>query len=588
MQMSQAKELLMLQKHTGHCLLYYSAALVSCMQARLAQPASSTAQNELSCLLHSTGAASHMQEDGPYPEGAYRQAATLAYPQGDSWLPVSRAQPSVSGPSRSGFSGSYHISHHIDDSSETSNWTYYPRQQQPAFHDQIWPQQQQQQQQFMPQYEQSFPHNEQRLPQLQPQQQQWQQPQVMPDYEQRPSQPQHAPSQYAPAPSSYDQQPSQYEQATSQSPQAHAQPEHFSSQHEQESSQHEQPPARYEQAFSQLEQAPAQHEHLPLQYEQAQDPVQQFSSHHQQALSQRETPPRHEQASSQQEQRAPQHEQRQRSGEQTEDQQAPLYPDAPQQHSGSDRSHDDRSGGIGHNPVEKVDTSGSRSFIHEAAESASSEPPVPQRSLKHGGDVEGAAQSTAEQHPATQADSNSGMRYGWAPPSSLWGRATAAAGSLAAAFTGTSEAGMTAGAAAGRAGTPEAASAAPQKVDTAGKARDETTGGVYADTAERGIADTSGGAELQRAWSSYASPDTTQEGYGWSRPATHANFARGDSSTSGHTHSAAKQLVPGMVESCACSYVQGIGVILFEIGTTKLCFCVKLLSGRLSLRAGLR
>ena len=176
-----------------------------------------------------------------------------------------------------------------------------------------------------------------------------------------------------------------------------------------------------------------------------------------------------------------------------------------------------------------------------------------EQSLEYGSDAEGAAHSTAEQHPAAQAESSSSMRYGWAPPSSLWGRATAAAGSLAAAFTGTSEASMTAGSAAGtteastaagsaagRAGTPEAASAAPQEIETAGKARDETAGGVYADTADRNISDTSGGAELQRAGSSYPSPDTTQEGYGWSRPATHANFARGDTSISAQTQSAVK------------------------------------------------
>ncbi len=176
-----------------------------------------------------------------------------------------------------------------------------------------------------------------------------------------------------------------------------------------------------------------------------------------------------------------------------------------------------------------------------------------EQSLEYNGDAEAAAYSTAKQHPAAQPDSSSGMRYGWAPPSSLWGRATAAAGSLAAAFTGTSEASMTAGSAAGtteastaagsaagRAGTPEAASAAPQGIETAGTVRDETAGGVYADTADRNIADTSGGAELQRAGADYASPDTNQEGYGWSRPATHANFARGDTSISAQTHSAVK------------------------------------------------
>ncbi len=176
-----------------------------------------------------------------------------------------------------------------------------------------------------------------------------------------------------------------------------------------------------------------------------------------------------------------------------------------------------------------------------------------EQSPEHGSDAEGAAHSTAEQHPAAQADGSSGMRYGWAPPSSLWGRATAAAGSLAAAFTGTSEATTTAGSAAGttetstaagsaagRAGTPEAASAAPQETETAGKARDETAGGVDADTADRSIAETSGGAELQRAGSDYAPPDTNQEGYGWSRPATHANFARGDTNISGQIDSAVK------------------------------------------------
>ena len=482
-----------------------------------------------------------MQEEQPCSESTYREAATPAYPQEDSWLPVSRAQPSPSGPSRGGISGSYHISHHIDDSSETSNWTYTPRQQQPAWYDQNWPQQQQQQQQqVMPQYEQSSPHNEQGLPQLQPQQQQWQQQPVMPDYEQRPSQPQHAPSQYAPASSSYDQQPSQYEQATSQYPQAQSHPEHFSSQHEQASSQHEQPSARYEQASSQFEQAPAQREHLPLHYEQAQEPIQQFSSQHEQALSQHDTPPYPEQTSLQHEESAPQQEQRQTFGQQMEAQRAPLYLDAPQQHSGSDRRRDGRSGGSGQHPVEEVGTSGSESFTHAAAESAFSEPPVAERSLEHDSNAEGDVHSTAEQHPAPQADSSNGMRYGWAPPSSLWGRATAAAGSLAAAFTGTSEATTTAGSAAGtteastaagsaagRAGAPEAASAAPQETETAGKARDETAG-VYADTADPNTADTSGGGEFQRAGSNYASPDTTQEGYAWSRPATHANFARGD------------------------------------------------------------
>jgi len=480
-----------------------------------------------------------MHEEQPYTEGAYREGATPAYPQEDSWLPVSRAQPNPSGPSKGGFSGSYHVSHPIDDSSETSNWTYTPRQQQPALYDQNWPQQQQQQQQqqhVIPQYEQGFAHNEQGVPQLQPQQQQWQQQPVMPDYEQRPSQHQHAPSQYAPAPSSYDQQPLQYEPATSQYPQAQAQPEQFSSQHEQAFSQHEQPSARYEQAFSQFEQAPAQREHLPLQDEQEGEPIQQFFTQHQQAVSHRETPAYPEQASPQHERSAPQQRQRQSSGAQTEAQQAPSYPDAPQQHSGSDHMHDDRSGGVDHNPVEEGGTSGTNSFTHAAAESASSELPVAAQSLEHGGDAEGFAHSTAEQHPATQADSSgSGMRYGWAPPSSLWGRATAAAGSLAAAFTRTSEAGTTeasttAGSAAGRAGTPEAASAAPQETETAGNARDETAHGVDADTADRNIADTSGGAELERAGSDYASPDTTQEGYGWSRPATHANFARGDTS----------------------------------------------------------
>ncbi len=529
-------------------------------------------------MLPSTGAASHAQQEQPYSEGTYREGATPAYPQEDSWLPVSRSQPNPSGPSRGGFSGSYHISHHIDDSSETSNWTYTPRQKQPALYDQNWPQQQQQQQQqqqVVPQYEQGFVHNEQGLPQLHPQQQQqWQQPQVMPDYEQRASQPQHAPSQYAPAPLPHDQQRSQYEQATSQYPQAQAQPEHFSSQHERATSQHEQPSERYGQAFSQFEQAPAQREHLLVQYEQAQEPIQHFASQHQQALSQRETPPYHEQASPHHEQslpqheqsapqhehRAPQQEQRQSSSEQTEAQQAPLYPDMPQQHSGSDHMHDDRSEGAGQHPVQEVGTSGSEGLTHAPAESAFSEPPMAEQSVQHGSDAEGAAHSTAEQHPATQADSSSssGMRYDWAPPSSLWGRATAAAGSLAAAFTGTSEATTTAGSpagtteagtaaesAAGRAGTPEAASAAPQETETAGKVKDETACGVHAVTADRNIADSSGDAELQRAGSDYAAPDyaapdTTQEGYGWSRPATHANFARGDISISAQTHSAVK------------------------------------------------
>ena len=544
MQMSPARQLSMLLRHTDHCLLYQSPALVSCMQARLAQPASSTVKHQLSCLLHSTGAASHMQQEQPNTEGAYREGATPAHPPEDSWLPVSRAQPNPSGPGRGGFSGSYHISHHIDDSSETSNWTYTPRQQQPALYDQNWPQQQQQQQQVVPQYEQGCAHNEQGVPQLQPQQQRWQQQPVMPNYEQRPSQHQHAPSQYAPAPSSYDQQPSQYEQATSQYPQPQSQPEHSPSQRELLLSQHEQPSARYEQAFSEIEQAPEQREHLPLQYEQEEEPIQQFSSQHQQAMSQRETPPYPEQASPQHEQSAPQQGQRQSLGQQTEAQQAPSYPDAPQQDSGSDHMRDDRFGSSGQHPVEEVDTSGNNSFTHAAAESASSEPPVAEQSLEHGSDAEGTAHSTTEQHPAAQADSSSSsMRYDWAPPSSLWGRATAAAGSLAAAFTGTAEATTTAGSAAGttetstaagsaagRAGTPEAASAAPQETETAGETRDETAGGVDADTADRSIADTSGGAELQRAGSGYAPPDTNQEGYGWSRPATHANFARGDTS----------------------------------------------------------
>ncbi|KAL0024653.1 hypothetical protein WJX77_006333 [Trebouxia sp. C0004] len=482
-----------------------------------------------------TGAASHMQEEHPYTEGAYREAATPAQPQEDSWLPVSRAQPSVSGQSQGGFSGSYHISHHIDDSSETSNWSHTPRQQQRVLYDQnLQQQQQQQQQQVVPQYEQSSPHHDQGLPQ----QQQWQQQPVMPDYAQRPSQRQHAPSHYAPPPS-YDQQPSQYEQATSQYPQAQSQPEHFSSQHERASLQHERPSARDEQAFSHFEQAPTQREHLPLQYEQAQEPIQQSSPQHEQALSQHETPPYPEQASPQHEQSAPQQEQRQSSGQQMEAQQAPLYPEAPQQHSISGHQPVDRSVGSGQHPVEEGGTSGSKSFTHAAAESAFSEPPEAERSLEYGGDAEGAAHSTAQQHPAAQADSSSGMRYDWAPPSSLWGRATAAVGSLAAAFTGTSEATTTAASAAGttstavesaagRAGTPEAASAAPQEVGTAGKVRDETADAVYADTADRNIADTSGVAELQRAGSDYASPDTPQEGYGWSRPATHANFAKGN------------------------------------------------------------
>ncbi len=142
------------------------------------------------------------------------------------------------------------------------------------------------------------------------------------------------------------------------------------------------------------------------------------------------------------------------------------------------------------------------------------------------GEAQADARSTAGEETAVEAGSSG--HYAPVPPSSLWGRAAAAVDSLAAAFTGHAEADTADTTGAERAGEPEIDATGDREADRAAESDLRTARSLEANTAAGMAADRPGNAEADKVGSAeaeFTSPRAGQEG--WSRPATHANFARG-------------------------------------------------------------